>query len=172
MELLIPGLILVALMVWASTRIKKNAAAAYLEETVETDRFSIRKPEGFLSPVDPPAGTIFTAYSREFGEEPAESIRRALVEVTEQPEMSLPDARLLIAENSDIVSEGEAELFGDTKAVRIQATRLEDGTEIKESYKLIDTGDSILQLRFSVISEHEDEYSRKIDEVLDSFRAV
>lgn len=172
MELLIPGLILVAIMVWASTRIKKNAAAAYLEEIVETDRFVIRKPEGFLSPVDPPAGTIYTAYSREFGEEPAEGIRRALLEVKEFPELSLPDARLQIAENSDIISESEPQVFGDSKAVRILASRPEDGVEIKESYKLIDTGDSILQLRFSVISEHEAEYSRKIEEVLDSFRAV
>src|SRR5687767_8261126 len=48
MELLIPGLILVALMVYASTRIKRTAAAAFDRETVDTEDFIIQKPEGFL----------------------------------------------------------------------------------------------------------------------------
>ena len=48
MEILIPGLILVALMVYVSTKIKKNAVDAFGEETITTDDFVLIKPEGFL----------------------------------------------------------------------------------------------------------------------------
>ena len=67
MELLIPGLILVALMVWASTRIKKNAAAAFDAEVIETESFSIRKPEGFLHVLNDDSGLAFRSYSKDFG---------------------------------------------------------------------------------------------------------
>ena len=48
MEILVPGLILVALMVWLSTRIKRNAAAAFDAERVETEDLIVEKPGGFL----------------------------------------------------------------------------------------------------------------------------
>ena len=59
MEILIPGLILVGLMVWVSTRIKRNAAKAFEREEIETAEFSLTKPEGFLAPVDPADGDTF-----------------------------------------------------------------------------------------------------------------
>ena len=66
MELLIPGLILVALMVYASTRIKKTAAAAFDPETIETGEFVIQKPEGFLHNLNGDPKYIFEAYSKEY----------------------------------------------------------------------------------------------------------
>ena len=66
MELLIPGLILVALMVYASTRIKKKAAAALDRERITTETFTIVKPEGFINIALPDAGLLFQAYSKEF----------------------------------------------------------------------------------------------------------
>lgn len=67
MELLIPGLILVALMVYASTRIKRSAAAAFESETIETDEFIIKKPDGFLSVLGGDPKYAYEAYSRDFG---------------------------------------------------------------------------------------------------------
>jgi hypothetical protein len=49
MEILIAGVILVAFMAYASTRIKRSAAKAFEAETVETDQFVIQKPDGFLN---------------------------------------------------------------------------------------------------------------------------
>lgn len=66
MELLIPGLILVALMVYASTRIKKITAEAFEPETIETEEFIIQKPEGFLHNLNGDPKYIFEAYSKEF----------------------------------------------------------------------------------------------------------
>ena len=69
MEILIVGAIVVALMVYASTKIKRSAAAAFEEETIETDEYSFVKPEGFLNPVEPEGYLAFYAYSKEYGEE-------------------------------------------------------------------------------------------------------
>ena len=77
MEILIPGLILVALMVWASTKIKKKASAAYEDEIVETDTFILEKPEGFISPAYPDEGLEFAAYSKEFGRDRTRDLRQA-----------------------------------------------------------------------------------------------
>ena len=51
MEILIIGSLIVALMVYASTKIKRSAAQAFEEETIETDEFYLVKPEGFLNPI-------------------------------------------------------------------------------------------------------------------------
>src|SRR5713226_4104201 len=76
MELLIPGLILVALMVYASTRIKKTAAVAFEPETIETDDFIIQKPDGFLNKINRDVQFEFEAYSKEFGGPGAEDFRQ------------------------------------------------------------------------------------------------
>ena len=64
--LIILGLILVALMVWASTKIKKTAADAFEPEFIETDAYSLQKPEGFLHVIGDETHE-FMAYSKDFG---------------------------------------------------------------------------------------------------------
>ena len=73
MELLIPGLALVALMVWASTRIKRTAADAFAPEVIDTPEFSIKKPEGWLSIAVPTLP--FEAYTKDYAPSPNEEIR-------------------------------------------------------------------------------------------------
>jgi hypothetical protein len=67
MELLIPGLILVGLMVYASTRIKRNAAQAFEQETIETAEYTLTKPAGMLQVINGDPGLAFEAYSKEIG---------------------------------------------------------------------------------------------------------
>src|SRR5947209_4631995 len=66
MEILIIGLILVGLMVYASTRIRRNAAEAFEPETIVTPEFSIKKPEGMLHVLNGDRRYAFEAYSRDF----------------------------------------------------------------------------------------------------------
>src|SRR5215218_1576466 len=89
MELLIPGLILVALMVYASTRIKKTAAEAFEPETVESDEFIIQKPEGFLNVIGGDPAYAFEAYSKEYGGEGAQEFRQGTATVTVYPNSSV-----------------------------------------------------------------------------------
>src|SRR5690349_3226793 len=90
MELLIPGLILVGLMVYASTRIKRNAAQAFESETIETSEFTLFKPEGMLHKLNGDPRFAFEAYSREFGTEGYRDVRRATATVSKtssEPEL-------------------------------------------------------------------------------------
>ena len=81
MELLIPGLILVALMVYVSTKIKKSAAQAYETERIDTEEFSITKPEGFINPLNTNSPFAFEAFTKEFGSTPNERLRKASAEL-------------------------------------------------------------------------------------------
>src|SRR5262245_3557700 len=99
MELLIPGLLLVGLMVYLSTRIKRTAAAAYASETIETDEFRIVKAEGFIMPVDENSRFEFAAYSREFGKDEADRHRQASLELT------VDRGTTLAAVREDVVSD-------------------------------------------------------------------
>src|SRR5262245_39275440 len=69
MEILIIGVLLVALMVYVSTKIKKAAKQAYEQETFENEYFTITKPEGFIIPVKEASEFLFEAYSKDLGEE-------------------------------------------------------------------------------------------------------
>ena len=104
MEILIMGGIIVALMVYASTRIKRSAAAAFEEETIETDDFSLVKPEGFLNPVENEDFLAFYAFSKDFGEEgKAEKSRQSLIKLKSLAGRSLTEIGI------DITGEHDAE---------------------------------------------------------------
>ena len=63
MEILIIGVIVVALMAYASTKIKKSAREAFEVEVFENEGFTITKPEGFIIPYN----KNISAYSDETG---------------------------------------------------------------------------------------------------------
>lgn len=142
MEIWIIGGIIVALMVYASTKIKRSAARAYERETVESDGFSILKPEDFLSPVE--TAYAFEAYSKEFGRGDAEEIRQATITVTR-------------SDSADEVgySESESEIAG--VPVRI--------------YRMIsEAGGSAFELEMTVLADFEAEYAERVREVIASFK--
>lgn len=163
MELLIPGLILVALMVYASTRIKKRAAEAFEPETIETERYTLQKPDGFLHVIDSPRHD-FEAYSKEYADD--DSSRRATIEVD-------------IFRGTDLESVGESlrdasALFDVTKETentwRVETEETANETGLKVFYKLVDTrAGPIYRIRFAVMAKHEDEYLDRIEEALNSF---
>ena len=68
MEILIIGLIIVALMAYTSTKIKKAAREAFEPETVSGDGYSITKSEGYMVPArDDNSQIEFEIVSKEFG---------------------------------------------------------------------------------------------------------
>jgi|SRR5687768_5270942 len=163
MEILIPGLILVALMVYASTKIKKRAAEAFEPETIETDAYSLRKPEGFLHVIDSP-GHDFEAYSKESGDDNYQP-KRATIEVDAIRDFDLANAREEVRMRSV-----ECAVMDETDSgCRIEADEAANEIGLKVFYKLVDAGDVIYRLRFAVLSKHADDYTRRIDETLDSF---
>lgn len=168
MELLIPGLILVALMVYASTRIKKTVAAAFEAENIETDRFTIEKPEGFLSVVNGNPELEFEAYSREFGDEGAEEVKQARIEIRIFEDTSLSKAVARIKETAKIASD-TTEIIGERKYRLIEATRAEKGIGLLEFYKLAATETGVVELRIISLEETNVDIARKIEKMIASF---
>jgi hypothetical protein len=162
MELLIPGLILVALMVWVSTKIKKRAAEAFEPETIETENYTLQKPDGFLHVIDSPDHD-FEAYSKEFDEGDFR-LRRSKIEVD-----VLRDTNLEAAGDDIRANAIGASLTGDGSTCHLECEETANENEFRVFYKLVDTPRGIYRLRFAVLSRHADDYLDKIDHTLESF---
>lgn len=164
MEILIPGLILVALMMYASTKIKKRAAAAFEPELIETETYSLMKPDGFLHVIDDPNHEL-AAYSKEYGSGDNSQIRKAVIEVDVLRNVDLGSVREAITEGS-----GRSEIIRESKdLLLIETHEPANESALKGFYKLVGVGNSVYRLRVAVLPEHVEEYSRKIDETLESF---
>ena len=165
MELLIPGLILVALMAYVSTRIKRSAARAFEPELIDTEAFSISKPDGLLSRIEPFPPSLFEAYSKDFGEKPFETVRRLTADVR-AVETGLDDAADEIrGAVRSVVSERSAD-----DGIVIEAEEVSDAAEISSFYRLGRQDGRTLILRIAALGEPSDEIRRRIEELLVSFR--
>jgi hypothetical protein len=142
MEIWIIGGIIVALMVYASTKIKRSAARAYERETVEVAEFTILKPEDFLSPVE--TAYAFEAYSKEFGRGDAEEIRQATITVTRSD-----------SAGSQGYSEAESEI---------------DGNPVRVYRKNVEAGSISFEVEMTVLADFEAEYAERVREVMESFK--
>jgi hypothetical protein len=164
MELLIPGLILVALMVWASTRIKKRAAEAFDAERIETDSYSIEKPEGFLHVVADEEHE-FSAYSRDFRKDENAAIRQATIELDVFPGDSIANVRDRTARSArNSVMRTDAQ-----NICELETEELVNEIAVKAFYKIVSSENTVYRLRFAVLPEHIDDYLRRIETTLDSF---
>ena len=164
MEIMILGALLVALMVYVSTRIKKTAADAFVEEVHTDERFTIVKPEGFLHPVDPNPRFPFEAYSKDFGADDAEQMRQARVrvEVSETPFAAARDAAR--AEPDRILTEEEVE-----NMYWLRGEKTENGVATEIYRKIVARGDRTCDLRIQVLREHVEDYAARIVRLLESF---
>ena len=164
MEILIAGLILVALMAWASTKIKKRAAEAFEAESIETETYSLSKPDGFLHVINS-RDHDFEAYSKEFDERNFR-LRRGKIEIDVLKDTNLTAACDTLRERSSAF-----EVTKDSDSVyRVESEEAANESGLRVFYKLVDTPRGIYRLRFAVLSKHVEDFLRKIDETLDSFR--
>lgn len=146
MEILIVGVIIVAIMAYASTKIKNAAKKAYEQEIIETEEFRIIKPEGFIIPLKESTEFEFEMQTKDFGEDEAENFYRCWVYVK--------------------VEEGiknEAEIY--------EWEKTEDNTTIKMFDKTLHSRelDKTYLLEIAVLPEYHQEYVERIDLMLSSF---
>ncbi len=168
MEILIPGLILVALMAWASTKIKKRAADAYQAESIDAEGYSLRKSEGFLHVLGD-ANHAFYANTREFaGDEDSAQVRRATIEVDVFRDTTLANVRQSVIDAAQGVETSDEK----ERVSEIIAEELANQTPITAFYKIVDGSHAVYRLRFAVATEHKNEYANKIEETLDSFNVT
>ena len=161
-EILIIGLIIVALMVYTSTKIKKSAARAFEEERIETSSFSIIKPEGFIHPLNHENGAAFEAYSKEFGKNENENTRRAWIKV------QVTDDDLGLVKKA--IKAAATSVAEDPEADVMEIERTEGGVAVNAFYKFERAGDRLYELQAVVLREHKDDYLRKIQRAFESFK--
>lgn len=166
MELLIPGLLLVAFMVWASTRIKRNAADAFAAEVIDTREFTLNKPDGWLSIAVPKLP--FEAYTKDYAPAPNDDIRlgTATLEISNG---TLDNAEAAITGGADIL-EQLREKVGDVHYRVITQRRHEDETDTLELIKLADVGGRLYTFRIKTIEDTTPEFRRDIEGMVDSFQ--
>lgn len=169
MEILVPGLILVGFMVWASTRIKRNAARAFEQEIVENSEFALTKPEGFLSLADPEGGLLFSAYSKEFGQDEAERVRRASAQVSRFDGAHFEDiCERAKTEASTVISEQKATIAA-RKCATIIVESPQGDVDVETSYRIIAGDEAVYQLAVTILPEAKEEFSSKTDLLLNTF---
>jgi len=167
--ILIPGLILVALMIYASTRIKKTAAAAFEPETIETDEFIIQKPDGFLNKINRDEQFEFEAYSKEFGGAGAENFRQGTAHLKVYDGASIDQA---VANLSDSVGEFTGDISEVVNEIRyrvIEAGRAEKGVEFRTFYKIAERNAKVYEFEIAALAETSPEFMRKIETMLAGF---
>lgn len=170
MELLIPGLILVAIMAWASTRIKRNASAAFDAEQVETDAFVIEKPEGFLHVLNDNSGLLFRAYSKDFGKVGRSDLRQATIEIERHGGTDIDAVVSKIKKASESFDTENTYKDAGEKAATARSVSVLNGAEYEAVHKLVSRGGDVIEARGVMLSEHKDAYLRNIEEMLELLR--
>jgi hypothetical protein len=167
MEILILGLLLVALMVYASTRIKKTAARAFEEELVDTDDFTIVKPEGFIHPLN--TDSVFEANSKDFGTDEAADLRLARANLIVTAGGSYDAiSREVAASGSELLGNESFVVDGRHERV-IEVEALEKGYPVNIFSKIIDGDGKVYRLEVVVLREEKDNFLPRIEKMLDSF---
>lgn len=169
MELLIPGLILVALMVYASTRIKRSAARAFEAETIETDGFIIQKPDGFLNVINGDPEFAFEAYSKDFGGKGSENIRLATANVVVKIDTTVEAVKAKIVASGGEITEDRREKIGGTDYRMIEQNLHESEVDFRVLSKLAERDGEIYIFTIKTIAETTPEFMRNIEAMFDSF---
>ena len=146
MEILIVGVIIVALMAYVSTKIKKAAQQAYEPEALENEYFTITKPEGLIIPVKDKSEFMFEAYSKDFGEDEAGKFNQCWAVVNEKDGTNY-DVNILESE------------------------KIEQDVTIKTYNKTLvsEKLNKSFELEISVIPEYQEKYADGIKLLLQSF---
>ncbi len=168
MELLIPGVIIVALMVYASTRIKRSAASAFEPETIETDDIIVQKPEGFLNNLNGDPKYAVETYSRDYGVA-ATNIRAGRIRISVRPGSSVDDAIARIRESDGEIIEDIGEVVGAHHYRVIETHRTEKTADCIVTYKLAAKNGKTYCLEAVRLAETPDEFAAKMDAFVASF---
>ena len=167
MEILIIGGLFVGFMVWASTRIKRNAAAAYEPESIDTEKFTLTKPDGFLHPIEDD-GPPFRAFTKDFGTGDNGRTRQAeaLLTITAGRELNTAVAEAVAL--ADTVLEREERRTGTMRETRLVIERSPDGVQIDSFYRFVDTGEELFEFRIDVLRDHRGDLEDRTNKMLDS----
>lgn len=168
MEFVIPGLILVALMVYASTKIKRRAAEAFEPEHIETEQFLIEKPDGFLNVLNRDPSLELDIYSKQYGSDEASGFRAARVELRIYQKRTLAFATKALEESTKVTSK-VSEMIDGKKYIVLEAESVEKGLGFREIYKLAEKGGRVFELKLRTLEDADGDIAAKAEQMLVSF---
>lgn len=173
MEIFIVGVIIVALMAYASTKIKKSAAQAYEREMVDAEDFTITKPAGFINPINDDSAFAFEAYTKDFGTDEAKDFRLARARLRVISDLSF-DAVCKNAKRSavKIASKNFSENVSSGQRVFLLETEgVETDVPIFSFWKIIENRArrKIYELQISVLEEYKLKFADETAEMIESF---
>lgn len=175
MEILIVGALVVALMVFISTKIKRSAAEAYVPETLQRDDFIIAKPEGFLTPIERDSEYAFEAYSRDYGEKRTKNVWQAHALLIVKNDLNFEEVCAQAKKNADkIMSERflENENGDGGKVFLLECEKRENDIAAIEFRKIVESRarGKIYDLRVSVLPPFREIYIDRVNEMINSFQ--
>lgn len=173
MEILIIGILLVALMVFVSTKIKKSAAKAFEREVIETEDFIIVKPEGFINPINEDSKFVFEAYTKDSGKNDAEEFRQAQATLSVVSESNFAT----ICENAKtsagkILSDKLSKNAEQNQNIYfVESEEIKNGVKFISFRKIVESIQKrkIYELQVSVLENYRADFSGKTNEMLESF---
>ncbi len=167
MEILIVGSIIVALMVYTSTKIKRSAARAFEEEIIDTEDFYLVKPEGFLNPIRDESEFAFVAYSKDYGEDEAEKLRQA------QVTLKVLSGKKF-AEVCEDAKQSVDKVWSEEKIGKgiflLKGEKAEKSVETEIYHKIIEDEQNIYDLQVTVLGETQETYEERVNKLIESFR--
>jgi len=169
MEILIFGVILVALMVFVSTKIKKSAARAFETEAIETEDFKITKPEGFINPINEDSAVAFEAYTKELGENDAKNFRQAQASLRIISDSDFEAVCENVKASADkILSENWSE---NPRVYLLESERIQQDVPIISSWKIVENIQKrkVYELQISIIEAYREDYAARTNKMIDSF---
>jgi len=168
-DVLILGLIIVGLMVYASTRIKRISREAFEFERIEIDDFVFEKPDGFLNVVVPREPLLLDGYSRDFGEENASNIRKAQYSLVFRKGVDVVDAFGDIKSLGSVVSD-ESLMVDGNKYRDVSVEFTVDSIGYRELYRLCGNANGTFVFKATMLDDAGDEVEAAVAEMLSSFQ--
>jgi hypothetical protein len=173
MEIFIIGVFVVALMVYVSTRIKKSAAQAYEPETIYAEDFTIKKPAGFINPINDDSPFAFEAYTKDFGTDDAKDFRQARARLRRISDSSFDAVcksakqsagKILWKNFSENPSQGQRVFLLETEGN-------ENNVPTFTFWKIIESKErrKIYELQVSVLQEYKTKFADELAEMIESF---
>lgn len=173
MEILILGLLLVAVMVIVSTKIKRAAAGAYEPEIIEEAEFKIEKPAGFLHPLKSDSEFAFEAYSKQYGDKSTRNIWRARSRLRVSDGLNI---RKIVGglkdRNETLVSEKVLDDLPEWQIGSIVRTeKSEEDTEFKIFRKILadKRSNKTFELRTTILCPYDKELTETACEIMSGF---
>jgi hypothetical protein len=172
MEILIIGVLLVAVMVYVSTKIKKAAAREFEPETVEKEDFRLEKPGGFLYPLNKENDFAYEAYSKTYGDKGTRNIWRARTRLRVSDGLNI---RKLINEIKKDEIDFSEKVLDDLPEGQIgsivRTSKEDDDVDYRVLRKIVGnkSTNKTYELKTTILCPYEDEYTDDICEMMRSF---